>query len=193
MNKLVTLLLLILLTACNNRITDSERNIESADAAYDQFNLKKSNAILESMLFIDTLQNEQVCEVLRRLAHQDWKYVRNYDTAIKRLIRANSIGVSKFETWMLISRIERESFNFDNSRNAAIEAEKSAKSENEIDLAKIEFAETVYEFSVHHLEKNQSLDTNLLTNTSKNSFIGYRIECGNAKTIEIITWNFFVA
>lgn len=167
MNKLITLSLLILFSACNNRITDSEKNIESADAAYDQFDLKKSNAILESMLLIDTLQNEQKCEVLRRLAHQDWKYYKNYDLAKKRLMKADSIGVSKFDTWVLINRMERESLNYDNSLNAAIEAEKSAKSENENNLAKIEFAQTVYEFSVDLLEKNQSLDTNLLTNASK--------------------------
>jgi len=120
----------------------------SADAVFDQFDTKKSNTILESMLLIDTLQNEQKCEVLRQLAHQDWKYYKNYDLAKKRLMKADSIGASKFDLRMIISRIEIESLNFGNSLNTAIEAEKLTKSENEINLAKIEFAQTVYELSV---------------------------------------------
>ena len=83
--------------------------IESADIAYDQFNLKESNSILVSILTIDTVQPEQTCNVLRRLAHQDWKYYQNYALAKERLRKADSIGYEKYETWMLLSRIERES------------------------------------------------------------------------------------
>lgn len=167
MNKLTTIVLFIMLTACNNRIADSERTIESADAAYEQFDLKKSRVLLEEILLDDSTQNGQKCEALRRLAHQDWKYYKDYNSAISRLMKADSIGISRFDTWMLINRVERESQNFDNSFKAALEAEKIAISDNEITLAKIGYSQTTYTYLLAQLGNNEPLDTNLLNKTQQ--------------------------
>jgi len=167
MNKLHVLLVFILFTACSGGLNDNEKTIASADAAYEQLNLKKSHKILEAVLSIDTLQNDQKCEVLRKLALQDWKFYKNYDLARKMLTKADSIGNSKFDTWMLRSRIERESKHFDSAQNAAIKAEHFAQSKNEINDTKVEYAQSSYDFLVNNMEKGNPIDTNLLIKTSK--------------------------
>ncbi len=160
------LLLFTLLLSTYSVVKGQENNIESSNLAYDQFNLKKSHKILESILSIDTIQNKQKCEVLRKLAHQDWKYYQNYTLAKKELIEADSIGNDKFETWLLISRIERESLHFKEALYAALKAKGLAKSENEINKANTKYANAVYSSSVDQLTNGDTIDTNLLTKTS---------------------------
>ena len=144
-----------------------ERTIESSDAAYDHFNLKESHAILESILSVDTIQGEQKCKVLRRLAHQDWKYYQKYALAKERLLKADSIGNEKYETWMLLSRIERDSQHGMEALYAALKAKEFAKSANEINKANTEYAYGVYVCSLNQLAKGEPIDTNLLKKTAK--------------------------
>lgn len=164
MLKLITLLLIAKLTAFHCTISGQEKTIEGADKAYDQLDLKKSREILESLLFADTLTDKQTCSVLRRLAYQDWKFFKDYDLAINRLMKADSIGESKFKTWELISRIDRESGRFEQSLNAAVKAKEFAKS-NEISLAKTRYAQASYGLLVDCLDRSQPLDTFLLNKT----------------------------
>ena len=151
----------------NLELKEHEKTIEFSNVAYDQFDLKKSHKILETILTIDTLPNEQKCEVLRKLAHQDWKYYQNYALAKERLIKADSIGNSKYKTWMLISRIEREAQHFKEALSAAKKAKEFAVSENEVNKTYIAYAHVVYVFSVNHITKGITIDTNLLTEASK--------------------------
>ena len=160
-------LILVLFSACSERLKEHEKTIEFSNLAYDQFNLEKSHKILESVLIIDTLKNEQKCEVLRKLAHQDWKYYQKYDLAKERLIKADSIGNSKYDTWMLISRIERESQHYNEALNAVYRAKKFVSSQNELNKANIEYAKIVYTFSVNQITEGKIIDTNLLTETTK--------------------------
>ncbi|MEL7124547.1 MAG: hypothetical protein AAFO07_34255, partial [Bacteroidota bacterium] len=144
-----------------------ENTIASSDAAYDHFNLKESHTILESILTIDTIQSEQKCNALRRLAHQDWKYYQNYALAKERLLKADAIGSEKYETWMLISRIERESQHSNEALHAALKARKFAQSVNEVNRANTEYANGVYVSTVNQLTKGEAIDSSLLTKTSK--------------------------
>ncbi|AUP77669.1 hypothetical protein [Flavivirga eckloniae] len=143
-----------------------ESTIASSDAAYDHFNLIESYSILESILTVDTIQDEQKCKALRRLAHQDWKYYQNYDLAKERLQKADTIGSKKYETWMLLSRIERASQHFNDALYAAINAKEFAQSENEVNKANTEYANAVYTSSMHQLTKSGSVDTSLLMKTT---------------------------
>lgn len=167
MKNLHTLLILIIFTACAGGLKDNEKTIESSNAVYDQFDLKKSHKILEAVLLTDTLKNEQKCVALRKLAHQDWKYYKDYDLAMKSLIKADSIGYSRFDTWTLMSRIGRESKNFNDALNAAIKSEEFATSKSEVNDSKIEYAQVVYDFSVDNCKNGNSVDTNLLIEASE--------------------------
>ncbi len=160
-------LFLILLLSTYSVAEGQEHTIASSDAAYDHFDLKESHAILEFILTIDTIQIEQKCEALRRLAHQDWKYYQNYALAKERLLKADSIGSGKYETWMLISRIEREAQHANEALYAALKARAFAQSENEVDKANTTYANGVYASSLDQLTKGKAIDTSLLTKTSK--------------------------
>lgn len=165
MKRIVYLLLPILLSTYA-KAQQQMATIERANVAYDQLDLKKSYGILEAVLSIDTLQEEQKCRALRKLAHQDWKYHQNYALAKERLMKADSLGRSKYDTWMLISRIERESHHFKEALHAALYARELANSNNALNLANTEYAHAVFMFSVDHLNKGNSIDTILLANTS---------------------------
>jgi len=166
MKNILLLLALATLLACNSKDTIHEITLDAADAAYQQFDLERSRTILLDLLAIDTLNSSIKCQALQRLALQDWKYFKNHDLALKRLHAADSIGLSKLETWNLISRIERESGNYQQSLAAATKGEKFAGSAAEATSAKLEFAQTVYEQSVNNLSKNIPLDTALLNRSS---------------------------
>ncbi|NRB50044.1 MAG: hypothetical protein HRU41_20375 [Saprospiraceae bacterium] len=161
------LFFLILLFSTYSTARGQEHTIASSDAAYDQFNLKASHSILASILINDTIQRAQKCEALRRLAHQDWKYYQDYALAKERLSKADSIGSEPFETWMLISRIEREAQHSNEALQAALKARELAQSENEVNQANTEYAKGVYASSVDKLTKGEAIDTNLLRKTSK--------------------------
>lgn len=160
------LLFLIFLLSIYSATQGQEYSIESADAAYDHFNLTESHAILEAILMMDTIQPEQKCKAFRRLAHQDWKYYQNYALAKERLRKADSIGGDKYETWMLLSRIERESQHFKEALQAASKARELAQSENEVNKANTEYAHGVYAVSIAQLMRGEAIDTSLLRETS---------------------------
>ena len=165
MKQILLLIILVLFSACTEA-QQPEQTVELANVAYDQFDLKKSHKILEAILAIDTLQDEQKCEVLRKLAHQDWKYYQNHALAKRRLIKAASLGDAEYDTWMLATRIEREAQYFDKALKAALKARELAKSENEVMRANTAYARIVYEISKDQLEKKTALNTNLLLEAS---------------------------
>ncbi len=160
------LLIIVLFVACSVKLETPESAIEYSDALYDQFDLKKSRQLLESVLLQDHLLDEQRSEVLRKLAHQDWKYHQKYESAKDKLLEADSIGHSKHDTWMLISRIERESQHFREALSAARKAKESAASETEIQKANTEYAQVVYAYSVGQITKGLTLDSRLLDEAS---------------------------
>ncbi len=162
----ILILALALLVGCTNKLTNKEKAIESADIAYDQLDLNKSRTILNAMLENDSLKGETKCEVLQKLAFQDWKYFKDYQSAKNRLLAADSIDTLKTKTWNILARIERESGNYQNSLSASENAEKYAKSKAEKTRAKIEYAKTVYDLSINKLNNIIPLDTSLLTKTS---------------------------
>lgn len=141
--------------------------IESSDVAYDHFKLKESHTILTTILAIDSIQAEQKCKALRKLAHQDWKYYQDYALAKERLLKADSMGYEKYETWMLISRIERESQHAQEALHAAIKAREFAQSDNEVNKANTKYAHAVFASSLDRLKMGEGIDRNLVQKTTK--------------------------
>ena len=146
---------------------EQDNTIASSDAAYDAFKLQESRSILETILAVDTIQDEIKCKALLKLAHQDWKYYKDYALAKGRLLQADSLGREKYETWMLFSRIERESQHYNDALEAALKAKALAQSKNEANKADTEYANGVYTASIDQLNRDQTLDTAILTQTTK--------------------------
>ena len=158
------LLLSLVLTGCVSK--NPGNTIAQADAAYDHFNLRKSRTILTTILAMDTVGKLKKCKALRRLAHQDWKYDQNYVLAKERLRRADSLGEERTKTWLLISRVERESQHYGKALIAALKAKEFARSETEKNKTNTAYAQGVYSSSLNQLKKGNSLDTSLLKNTT---------------------------
>ena len=83
-----------------------------------------------------------------------------------KLMAADSIGFYKANTLKTLARIERESGNFTRSMSAAEKAELFSTSETQKTNSKIEYAQTVYDFSMHNINNKLPLDTILLSKTS---------------------------
>lgn len=156
--------LLFLLSFCSTP-NEPDNTISSADVAYDAFKLKESRSILETIIATDTIQEDVKCKALRKLAHQDWKYYQDYALAKSRLLKAYSIGHEPYETWMLLSRIERESRHYDEALKAALKAKAVSLSKNEANKADTEYAHGVYASSIDLLNQDRALDTALLAQT----------------------------
>ncbi len=168
MRILLLLFVFTVFVSCSNNISylDMDATLESSDVAYDQLNLRKSRMILNIMLENDSLNNDTKCNVLLKLAHQDWKHYKNYDIAKSRLLIADSIDGSKSEIWLLLSRIERESRNYQNALLASEKAKKYAKSLSDKTNANIEYAKSVYELSIDNIINKIPLDSAMLIKTS---------------------------
>lgn len=166
-NIIFCLLTFFFILSCKPSTEYYDINIESADAAYDRFELQKSENILSRLLETDSLSNDIKCQALRRLALYNWKYHLKYETAIKKLKLADSIGSSPFETKLLLNRIEREKGNYDQAIQVALAMENIAIAESEKNKAKTAYAQSVYEKSVSQLKNGQIIDKDLLRNTSQ--------------------------
>jgi len=145
---------------------NEELSLESANAFYNQLELIKSREILSAMLKNELIDNETKCEVLQKLAFQDWKYYNDYNSAINKLMLADSIGFYKTDIWKILSRIERESRNFQKSLTAAEKSETFSKLESEKTASRLEYAQTVYDFALYNLSNNIPIDTVLISKTS---------------------------
>jgi hypothetical protein len=145
---------------------NEELSLESANTLYNQLDLKGSRNILNAMAENGSLDSETRCKVLQKLAFQDWKYYNDYNSAINKLMVADSIGLFKTETWKILARIERESGNFQKSLTAAEKSETFSKLESEKTASRLEYAQTVYDFSIYNLSNNIPIDTVLISKTS---------------------------
>ena len=167
MKKQTLLFVLVLLMACSTKPKSLDQQIESSKLFYNQFDLKKSRQLLEAALAKETEQNQQKCEVLLRLAHQDWKYYQEYELAKNRLKKANTFCTSMYSNWMLLNRIERESNHFVEALSAARKAKDFAASEDELNNANIEYAHSIYAYSSHRIAHGIDIDSSLVNQASE--------------------------
>jgi len=167
MKKIIIIISIISFLACSQKSSAVELTIIAADEAYDKFDLKKSSEILNTILENSSLDNETRCKALRRLAHQDWKYFKNSDLALKGLALSDSLGADRFKTWMLISRVERENENFQKAIIASKNAEKFASSDKERTDAILDYNQNIYEYSINNLINGLQIDTVLLDKASQ--------------------------
>lgn len=122
-----------------------EPTLEQAQAAYAKLDLDLSRRILEKLLEDPAASLEDQVRAEQKLARQEWKFHGDLTVARARLARADACGVERFESWLLLSRIEREAGNLDEARAAAYEARQLARSDSQAKDAWIEFAKAVLE------------------------------------------------
>jgi len=163
MYKQLKFIILLIFVLAFSKLNYSFENltIELADSKYLQFNLKESVDILLKIAKNDSIDDETKYEAFERLALYHWKYYENHSFALQYINSADSLDPGNCKTWILLSRIERESGNFKNALSASQKAIELSKKKAEIVESKISYARTVHDLAVN----NNSIDVKSLSNT----------------------------
>ncbi|UCF16467.1 MAG: hypothetical protein JSW59_03220 [Phycisphaerales bacterium] len=137
-------------------------SVNSADTAYAKMNLDLSRKILECVLAESSTTIDDRHSALERLAIQDWKFYKDYDSARTRLQDALRLGFKQSETWQTLSRIERESGHYRQARSAARSGIETAESESQKNASRLLFAQAVHDQLIENSREKKELDEKLL-------------------------------
>jgi hypothetical protein len=167
MLRLFIIGIILFLFQSDQPFSQTHYTLEDAEEAYLGFELEKSREILTELLNVPSLTNKKRCKALRMLALQDWKFYANKEQALNYLTKALNTRVEMPETWILLSRIQRESGNLLDALKAAENACIEAQLKHERIAAHIEYGHTIYDLSIRQLESGESLSKELLTKASQ--------------------------
>jgi predicted nucleic acid-binding Zn-ribbon protein len=136
-------------------------SLSSAETAYIQMKLDLSRKILERVLVADNTVVEDKVKAEQQLALQDWKFHKDYNSAILRLHHADFLEV-KCSTWQVRSRIEREVGHYDEAQSAARKALELAESESDKVESTILLSDAIYNQNIQELLEGKKLHNRLL-------------------------------
>ncbi len=137
-------------------------SVNSADTAYAKMNLDLSRKILKRVLADSSTTIDDRHSAIKRLAIQDWKFYKDYDSAKTRLQDALQLGFKQSETWQALSRIERESGHYRQARSAARRGIETAESESQKNASRLLFGRAVHDQLIENFREKKELDEKLL-------------------------------
>lgn len=142
--------------------TDS---VEAAENAYFQFNLDHATAIYENIRADEGAPVEDRAEALRQLARFAALFDQNIERARELLREAEALGTDRNQTLLELTRIERESGNYEAARNAAVRAAETSQTLPDRHDARTEFARATLREAVAAVLDGQAgrLDRELLS------------------------------
>lgn len=140
--------------------------LQAAYRAEGSLQLKKSKDLFNKVSTHEKATKEEQCKALRALAVQDWKFYKDKETAYKRLLKADSIGDYRSETWIIISRIAQEYGDYKKALTAAKKSEQIATSDADKQYAKYKYCNTVLIQAIAQHDNNASFDKTLLEEAS---------------------------
>ena len=137
-------------------------SVNSADTAYAKMDLDLSRKILKRVLADSSTTIDDRHSAVQRLAIQDWKFYKDYDSARTRLQKALQLGFKQSETWQTLSRIERESGHYRQARSTARSGIETAESESQKNASLLLFAWAVHDQLIDNFREQKELDEKLL-------------------------------
>ncbi|UCG50130.1 MAG: hypothetical protein JSU94_10140, partial [Phycisphaerales bacterium] len=137
-------------------------SVNSADTAYVKMNLDLSRRILKCVLRDSGTTIDDRHAAIQRLAIQDWKFYKDYDSARARLEDAFRLAIRQSETWQTLSRIERESGRYGPACSAARRGVETAESESEKNASRLLFAQAIHDQLIEDFRRKKQLDDRLL-------------------------------
>ena len=152
----------VILVGCASHPSLIHPSVNSADTAYAKMDLDLSRKILKRVLANSSSTIDDRHSALQRLAIQDWKFYRDYDSARTQLQDAFQLGFKQSETWQTLSRIERESGHYRQARSAARSGIKTAEGESQKNASRLLFAWAVHDQFIENFREQQELDKKLL-------------------------------
>ena len=139
----------------------ADAQLQAAYKAEGSLQLENSRNLFLEVILNDTATKEEQCKALRSLAIQDWKFYKDYDAAIKRLLKADSIGDYRSETWIVAHRIELEARNYTKAMEAAKKSMEIAASSADKIYAQYKYCSAVLKQALfqldNHIEPNSVL------------------------------------
>jgi hypothetical protein len=142
--------------------TDLPDNIDTAEKLYSGLDLKGTERVLQRILAAPEGQPESKAEVLLMQARIVWKFHRKPEQAKELLRQAEDLKVKEYEVLTLLSRVERESGEFQKALDTASRAVELAASERQWVEARSLWAEAILEQSLARIEKKQPYDGHLV-------------------------------
>lgn len=140
--------------------------LQAAYKAEGSLQLENSRDLFLEVLLHETATKEEQCKALRSLAIQDWKFYKDYDAAIKKLRKADSIGDYRSETWVVAHRIELEVKNYTKSLEAAKKSIQIATSNADKIYAQYKYCFSILKQAIFQIETNQVPNAILLQEAS---------------------------
>ena len=142
------LFVLISTTGLSQSSGENAKLLEAFNAQ-NALELDKSRALFMAVVSDTMATKEEQCKALRQLAVQDWKFYKNYERAIQRLVQADSIGVYRSETWLKIHHIEEEAGHYTRALNAAKKATFLSEALSDKTLARYRYCRTIFKQAIH--------------------------------------------
>lgn len=129
--------------------------------------LKESNLLFKKVVSDTNATKEDRCRALRQLAIQDWKFYKNYETAIEKLDQAEALGAYASETWIVRNRVEVGSKNFEKALMAAKRSIELSASKADKVYATYKYCQTLLRQALYLLKANKPIDRALLLDASQ--------------------------
>ncbi|MEM7084911.1 MAG: hypothetical protein AAF489_01935 [Bacteroidota bacterium] len=135
--------------------------------AQGSLQLKESNLLFKKVVSDTNATKEDRCRALRQLAIQDWKFYKNYETAIEKLDQAEALGAYASETWIVRNRVEVGSKNFEKALMAAKRSIELSASKADKVYATYKYCQTLLRQALYLLKANKPIDRALLLDASQ--------------------------
>jgi hypothetical protein len=132
-----------------------------------QMDLDESRAILNCVLEDPNSSIDNKVRAFQSLAVQDWLFYRDRNNAIEKLRKADSLGIKRCATWLIVSRIERESNHFLEAQGAARNALPFARGSTDTLNSQILLAQAIHDECVHCLKNIIPVNRDLLREASE--------------------------
>ena len=137
-------------------------SIDEAETAWYQWNLGLSRQNFENVWTDTGSVIEDRIKAAQQLAIQDWKFFRNYQSALTRLKQAEALGVKRSVTWQILSRIARERADYTEARATAKKAMDAAERASEKLDSRMLLAQAIHDQAVEDRLHGKQVDKSLL-------------------------------
>jgi len=143
---------------------DLPDSIDTANKLYHNLDLKGAERVLRRILAAPEGQSKSKAEALIMQARLAWKFHKDSEKARELLRQAEDLNVEDKEYGILalLSRVERESGEFQEALTTASRAIELAASERQWVGARSLWAQVIWEQSLARIEKNQPFDRPLV-------------------------------
>jgi hypothetical protein len=141
---------------------DLPDNIDTAKRLYLGLDLKGTERVLQQISAAPEGQPKLRAEAIIMQARIAWKFYKNSRQARELLRQAEDLKEKEYEILTLLSRVERESGEFQKALGTGSRAIERATSERQWVEARSLWAQVIWEQSLTRIEKNQPFDRHLV-------------------------------